>query len=82
MCSGFRVFRMDFALTSSTVEIIGLFTKPFALTVRLFANMASGKVLVYSIIGLHICFLWHIRPMAVAWGTSLDLDFYLPCSFT
>ncbi len=34
------------------VEILGLITKPFALTVRLFANMASGKLLVYSIIGM------------------------------
>lgn len=33
------------------VEIIGLFTKPFALCVRLFANMASGKILIFSILG-------------------------------
>lgn len=51
------------------VEIIGLFTKPFALTVRLFANMASGKVLVYSIIGLIFIFSG-IFGDAVAWGTS------------
>lgn len=38
------------------VEILGLFTKPFALTVRLFANMASGKLLVYSIIGMIFLF--------------------------
>jgi F-type H+-transporting ATPase subunit a len=51
------------------VEIIGLFTKPFALTVRLFANMASGKVLVYSIIGLIFVFSG-IFGDAIAWGTS------------
>jgi F-type H+-transporting ATPase subunit a len=51
------------------VEIIGLFTKPFALTVRLFANMASGKVLVYSIIGLIFIFSG-IFGDGVAWGTS------------
>lgn len=38
------------------VEILGLFTKPFALTVRLFANMASGKMLVYSILGMIFLF--------------------------
>lgn len=38
------------------VEILGLFTKPFALTVRLFANMVSGKLLVYSIIGMIFLF--------------------------
>lgn len=38
------------------VEILGLVTKPFALTVRLFANMVSGKLLVYSIIGMIFLF--------------------------
>ncbi len=38
------------------VEILGLFTKPFALTVRLFANMSSGKMLVYSILGMIFIF--------------------------
>lgn len=38
------------------VELVGLLTKPFALAIRLFANMASGKVLVYSIIGLIFVF--------------------------
>jgi F-type H+-transporting ATPase subunit a len=51
------------------VEIIGLFTKPFALTIRLFANMASGKVLIYSIIGLIFIFSG-IFGDGVAWGTS------------
>lgn len=34
------------------IEIIGLFTKPFALCIRLFANMFSGKLVVMSILGL------------------------------
>lgn len=38
------------------VELVGLLTKPFALAIRLFANMASGKVLVFSIIGLLFVF--------------------------
>lgn len=51
------------------VEIIGLFTKPFALAIRLFANMASGKVLIYSIIGLIFTFAI-IFGDGVAYGTS------------
>jgi len=31
---------------------MGLFTKPFALTVRLFANMVAGHVVILSLIGL------------------------------
>lgn len=34
------------------VEILGLFTKPFALTVRLFANMIAGHIVILSLIGL------------------------------
>ena len=34
------------------VEFLGLFTKPFALTVRLFANMIAGHIVILSLIGL------------------------------
>jgi F-type H+-transporting ATPase subunit a len=34
------------------VEIVGKFTKPFALTVRLFANMIAGHVIILALIGL------------------------------
>ncbi|MBZ4411916.1 F0F1 ATP synthase subunit A [Myxococcus faecalis] len=34
------------------VEILGLFTKPFALTMRLFANMLAGHIVLFFLIGL------------------------------
>lgn len=34
------------------VELLGLFTKPFALMIRLFANITSGHIILLSIIGL------------------------------
>ena len=34
------------------VEVLGLFTKPFALTVRLFANMLAGHIVILSLLGL------------------------------
>jgi F-type H+-transporting ATPase subunit a len=34
------------------VEFLGLFTKPFALTVRLFANMVAGHFVILALIGL------------------------------
>jgi F-type H+-transporting ATPase subunit a len=34
------------------VEILGLFTKPFALTIRLFANMIAGHIVILSLLGL------------------------------
>ncbi|MBL7999341.1 MAG: F0F1 ATP synthase subunit A [Candidatus Kapabacteria bacterium] len=49
------------------IEIIGLFTKPFALTVRLFANMTAGHVVLLSLIGLIFLF----QTLAVAPVTIL-----------
>jgi F-type H+-transporting ATPase subunit a len=34
------------------VEFMGIFTKPFALTVRLFANITAGHILILSVISL------------------------------
>lgn len=34
------------------IEFIGLFTKPFSLTVRLFANITAGHIIILSILGL------------------------------
>ncbi len=38
------------------VEVVGMFTKPFALAIRLFANMMSGKIMIISILGLVFIF--------------------------
>ena len=34
------------------VEILGVFTKPFALMIRLFANMVAGHILIICLISL------------------------------
>lgn len=47
------------------VEILGLFTKPFALTVRLFANMLAGHVVIFFLLGL-IFILGHAAVSVVA----------------
>ena len=38
------------------VEIVGLLTKPFALCIRLFANMTAGHVIILSVLGLIFMF--------------------------
>lgn len=43
-------------LIMTPVEIIGKFTKPFALAIRLFANMTAGHVIVLALIGLIFTF--------------------------
>lgn len=44
------------------IEILGLFTKPFALCMRLFANMTGGHIVILSLFGLIFMF----RSIAVA----------------
>lgn len=38
------------------IEFLGMFIKSFALTMRLFANMMAGSIVLYSIIGLSVIF--------------------------
>jgi ATP synthase subunit 6 len=48
------------------VEIIGLFTKPFALMVRLFANITAGHIIVLSLISM--IFIFKSAFMAIPSG--------------
>jgi len=52
------------------VELLGIFTKPFALTVRLFANMLAGHIVLLVLVGL--IFIFKIMGgAAVASGVSV-----------
>jgi F-type H+-transporting ATPase subunit a len=51
------------------VELVGLLVKPFALMIRLFANMSGGHMVVLSFMGL-IFFLGELWGPAGAWGAS------------
>ncbi|MGH7625518.1 MAG: F0F1 ATP synthase subunit A [Gemmatimonadaceae bacterium] len=56
------------------VEIIGKFTKPFALAIRLFANMTAGHVVLLALISLIFTFGSYyiaLAPVAMGVGTSL-----------
>ncbi|HLV25660.1 MAG TPA: F0F1 ATP synthase subunit A [Gemmatimonadales bacterium] len=48
--------KLPMTLIMTPVEIIGKFTKPFALAIRLFANMTAGHIVVLAIIGLIFTF--------------------------
>jgi F-type H+-transporting ATPase subunit a len=50
------------------VEILGIFTKPFALIIRLFANMISGHIIILSFIIL--IFIFGAMNTGLGWGTS------------
>ena len=56
------------------VEVLGLFTKPFALAIRLFANMIAGHTVILALIGL-IFFMGtiFIAPVSVAFAIFIYL---------
>ncbi|HEY8780835.1 MAG TPA: F0F1 ATP synthase subunit A [Mucilaginibacter sp.] len=56
------------------VEIIGIFSKPGALMIRLFANMAAGHIVVLSLISLIFIFntLW-MSPVSVVFAVFIDI---------
>jgi F-type H+-transporting ATPase subunit a len=56
------------------IEIISKFTKPFALAIRLFANMTAGHVVLLALIGLIFTFGSYIiapAPILMAIGISI-----------
>jgi F-type H+-transporting ATPase subunit a len=56
------------------LETLGLFTKPFALCVRLFANMIAGHIVIFSLIGL--IFIMHtiyVAPVSVGFTLFIEL---------
>ena len=57
----------------TVVEVIGKFTKPFALAVRLFANMTAGHVVLLALISLILTFGWKIFAGPVAMGVGISL---------
>jgi len=53
------------------VEILGLFTKPFALTVRLFANMVAGHFVILALLGLIFAISAWVAPASVALALAI-----------
>ncbi len=56
------------------VEIIGIFSKPFALMIRLFANITSGHIIVISLVSLIFIF----NSLAVA-PASILMVIFMDC---
>lgn len=53
------------------LELVGLLVKPFALMIRLFANMLAGHLVVYAFVGMIFLFAKMMEMGAVAYGTAL-----------
>lgn len=56
------------------VEIIGLFSKPFALMIRLFANITAGHIIVLSL----VCLIFIFKSLGVA-PVSIAFVIFMDC---
>ncbi|RPI67224.1 MAG: ATP synthase F0 subunit A, partial [Ignavibacteriae bacterium] len=56
------------------IEIVSLFTKPFALMIRLFANMTAGHIVLLSLVGLIFFFKsWMVTPVSISFSVFIYL---------
>ncbi|MGH7622246.1 MAG: F0F1 ATP synthase subunit A [Gemmatimonadaceae bacterium] len=63
---------MTFIMTP--IEIIGKFTKPFALAIRLFANMTAGHVVLLALISLIFTFgSYYVAAAPIAMGVAISM---------
>ena len=58
------------------IEILSIFIKPFALMIRLFANIVAGHIIILSFVGI-IFILHHIGGPIAGWGTGLISAIFL-----
>jgi F-type H+-transporting ATPase subunit a len=63
---GGAVLKVLLLVVMTPIEIIGKLAKPFALAVRLFANMTSGHVLVLALLGLTFLFQSYLVGVAAS----------------
>jgi F-type H+-transporting ATPase subunit a len=64
--------KIPLTLLMTPIELVGKFTKPFALTIRLFANMLAGHVIILSFILLSMT-LFVAFPFWIALGVGIAL---------
>ncbi len=64
--------KLPITFIMTPVEILGKFTKPIALAIRLFANMIAGHVVILALISIVFTFgLWAIAPFPVIAATGI-----------
>lgn len=68
------VMRVIMFIVMSPVEMVGKISKPFALTIRLFANMTAGHIVLLAIIGLIFTFQsWYITAVPVLMAVAISV---------
>jgi F-type H+-transporting ATPase subunit a len=68
------VMRVAMLIVISPIELVGKLSKPFALTIRLFANMTAGHIVLLAIIGLIFTFQsWAMAGVPVLMATAISM---------
>ena len=68
------LMKLPMTVIMTPVEIIGKFTKPFALAIRLFANMTAGHVVLLALISLIFTFgSYYIAVAPVIMGVAISM---------
>ena len=68
------VMRVVMFFVMSPVEMVGKISKPFALTIRLFANMTAGHIVLLALIGLIFAFQsWALAGVPVLMATAISM---------
>jgi F-type H+-transporting ATPase subunit a len=66
------VMRILMLIIMTPVEILGKLAKPFALAIRLMANMTAGKIVLYAVVGLVFVFgSWAIAVAPIMMAVAL-----------
>jgi F-type H+-transporting ATPase subunit a len=66
--------RIPLAIVVSPIEVISKFTKPFALAIRLFANMTAGHIVILALIGLIFSYgSWAIAGFPVLMAVAINM---------
>ncbi len=68
------VLRVVMFFVMSPVEMVGKISKPFALMIRLFANMTAGHIVLLAVLGLIFSFQnWYITGLPVLMAVALSV---------
>jgi F-type H+-transporting ATPase subunit a len=55
------------------IEVVGIFTKPFALMVRLFANITAGHIIILSLLSLIFIFrTWALSLVSIPFAVFMS----------
>jgi F-type H+-transporting ATPase subunit a len=69
--------KLPVSLILTPIEMMGKLTKPFALTMRLFANMVAGHVVLLAFVGMMLTFGWLGFPALIMATLMMFMELFV-----